>query len=212
MYSQSFLNRFLKRSFDLFFSPFCLIVLSPLFVLIPILIKKDSPGPAFFRQERVGKDGKKFLMYKFRTMYVESYPYAITPRDNLDPRITKVGRYLRQTSLDEIPQFINVFKGEMSIVGPRPEMPFIVKEYNELYKKRLSVKPGVTGLWQLYGDKNKPIHENIEYDLAYIEGQSFFEDLEIIFKTGRFVLSEMFQLLKKGFTPLFARFDAEKRN
>jgi len=181
-----------------------------MFLIIVALIKKDSPGPAFFRQERVGKDGEKFLMYKFRTMNVESDPYAITPNDNQDPRITRVGRILRRMSLDETPQFFNVLKGEMSIVGPRPEMPFIVKEYDEYQKTRLSIKSGVTGLWQLYGDKQRPIHEDLDYDITYIKRQSFLQDIEIILKTGCFVMKSAFRQNSSYRTKMIKYYESPK--
>lgn len=188
--SQSVFQSFLKRVFDVVFSSVCIIMLLPLGLLVFVLVKLDSHGPAIFRQQRVGKDGKKFMIYKFRTLYVNSNPYAITPKSNHDPRITRLGKVLRLSNLDEIPQFFNVLKGEMSVVGPRPEMPFIVNEYTEFQKKRLSVKPGVTGPWQLYGDKQKAIHENIEYDIHYIENQSLIGDLKIILKTCWYVMKE----------------------
>ena len=172
-----------KRGFDIIFSLVALILLSPLFFIISRLIKLDSKGPAIFSHKRVGKDGKEFTMYKFRTMYIDANPNDYCPKESEDPRVTKFGRWLRRTSLDEVPQFINVLKGEMSIVGPRPEMPFIVKGYNELQKERVKVKPGITGLWQISGDRASEIHDNIEYDLYYIQNQSFSLDMAITFST-----------------------------
>jgi lipopolysaccharide/colanic/teichoic acid biosynthesis glycosyltransferase len=137
---------------DLFISLILLCLSWPLFLAIASAIKIDSKGPIFFRHERVGKDGKVFQIYKFRTMVVDTDPYVVNPLDQSDPRITRAGRFLRKTSLDELPQVINV-KGEMSFVGPRPEMQFIVEEYNEIHKERLKILPGVTGLWQLSGDR-----------------------------------------------------------
>ena len=116
-------------------------------------------------------------------MFIETDHYAVNPLDQKDPRITRVGRFLRKPSLDELPQTINVLKGNMSFVGPRPEMPFIVAEYNEIHKERLKVLPGITGLWQLSGDRKKAIHENMDYDLYYIRNASFFLDMAILIET-----------------------------
>jgi lipopolysaccharide/colanic/teichoic acid biosynthesis glycosyltransferase len=148
----------------------------------------DSPGPVLFRQERVGLDGKPFKMFKFRTMHASASPYEFSPRVSSDPRITRVGRFLRRTSLDEAPQLFNVLGGGMSLVGPRPEMPFIVGQYNETHRQRLQVKPGLTGLWQLSGDRAFLIHENIEYDLYYIRHRNFFMDLAILLHTLIFAM------------------------
>lgn len=173
----------IKRYFDLFLALVLLCLLWPLFVVITLAIKIESKGLVLFKQERVGKDGEIFKIYKFRTMSVETDPYAINPLDQNDPRITKVGRFLRKLSLDELPQIINVLKGNMSFVGPRPEMPFIVAKYNEIHKERLKILPGITGLWQLSGDRKKAIHENMDYDLYYIRNVSFFLDLAILIET-----------------------------
>lgn len=178
----------LKRGFDIVFSLAVLVLLSPLFYIICCLIKWDSKGPAIFCHKRIGKDGKEFTMYKFRTMYIDCDPNAYCPKESSDPRITKFGKWLRRTSLDEVPQFFNVLKGEMSVVGPRPEMPFIVKGYNELQRERLKVKPGITGLWQISADRTAEIHDNIEYDLYYIQNQSFFLDMAIVFSTIVFAI------------------------
>jgi exopolysaccharide biosynthesis polyprenyl glycosylphosphotransferase len=179
----SFLYPLVKRIFDLIVSVCALIVLAPVIVLIALLVRMDSPGPIFFKQKRVGLNGKEFDFYKFRTMYVEANPYAYTPTKTEDPRITKFGRWLRRSSLDEIPQFFNVILGDMSVVGPRPEMPFIVKSYDETQQKRLHVKPGITGIWQISAVRGEPIHANIEYDLFYIEHRSLLLDVIILLKT-----------------------------
>ncbi len=177
------INKVIKRIFDLVFSAIVLVVISPLMALIPLTIKLDSNGPVLFKQKRVGKKGKLFMLFKFRTMFVDAPKYAVHPKDKHDPRITWVGRFLRKTSLDELPQFINVLLGDMSVVGPRPEMEFIVNTYNPLHRERLNVKPGITGLWQISLDRTLPIHENIDHDLFYIENQSLLLDMIIIFKT-----------------------------
>jgi exopolysaccharide biosynthesis polyprenyl glycosylphosphotransferase len=174
---------YVKRYIDLFLGVICFGLLWPLFVVIALGIKIDSKGPVFFKHKRVGLNGEVFEMYKFRTMFADVNPYAINPLHVDDPRITKFGRYLRKSSLDELPQIINVLVGDMSFVGPRPEMPFIVAEYNEFHKERLKVKPGITGLWQLSGDRKKAIHENMDYDLYYIGNVSFFLDLAILLET-----------------------------
>lgn len=179
----NYINKVTKRCFDIVFSAIVLTIFSPLFLIISILIKRDSKGPLIFKQERVGKDGKLFEMHKFRTMYVDSPIYTWGPKTINDPRITKFGKFLRRTSLDELPQFWDVLGGNMSVVGPRPEMSFIVKTYNELHKERLRVQPGITGLWQISGDRGKEIHEDINYDLYYIENMSILLDIVIILRS-----------------------------
>jgi exopolysaccharide biosynthesis polyprenyl glycosylphosphotransferase len=177
-----------KRVFDFGGSAALLVLGSPLLLLLATLIKLDSRGPALFRQERVGLNGRRFRMFKFRTMHTEAPAYAYSPKDSDDLRITRVGRFLRRTSLDELPQLLNVLLGNMSLVGPRPEMPFIVDTYTERHFQRLQVKPGITGLWQLSGDRNYHIHENVEYDLYYIKHRNFFMDLAILLHTSIFAM------------------------
>ncbi len=150
---------------------------------IALRIKRDSPGPVFFKQKRVGRDGREFEMFKYRTMVVDAPAYAVAPTAEDDPRVTRFGRWLRKTSLDELPQLLNVLRGEMSFVGPRPEMPFIVEGYEPWERRRLDVKPGITGLWQVIGRKNLPLRLNMQYDLYYIKNQSFLLDVEILLKT-----------------------------
>ena len=158
----------------------------PLFAWIALAIKRDSPGPVFFTHQRIGKNGTPFPMIKFRTMVHGTPAYAVNPQSAQDPRITQIGRFLRRTSLDELPQLINVLKGEMSLVGPRPEMPFIVDGYTDRHRRRLDIKPGITGLWQLSGDRKQAIHENMEYDLYYIQHHCFFLDVAILMETAVF--------------------------
>ena len=174
---------FFKRYLDIFMAVILICLLWPLFAVIAFAIKKDSQGPVFFLHDRVGKNGKVFKLYKFRSMFTDTDPYAINPLNPDDPKITSIGKFLRRTSLDEFPQIINVIRGEMSFVGPRPEMPFIVEEYNEIQKERLKVLPGITGLWQLSGDRKKAIHESMDYDLYYIKNASFFLDFAILIET-----------------------------
>jgi len=181
-------KRAYKRAFDVLSSVLSLIFALPIMAVIILAIKLDSPGIAILSQIRVGKDDKLFKIYKFRTMKNDSALYSNAPEERNDKRITKIGKFLRRTSLDELPQLINILKGEMSIVGPRPEMPFIVKKYNMWEKRRLVVKPGLTGLWQILGRKDLPLNENLEYDFYYINNQSFFLDLVIILKTIPIVL------------------------
>lgn len=150
---------------------------------IALLIKRGSRGPVFFSQERVGRDGRVFEILKYRTMYTDAKQYDIAPTSEEDPRVTPTGRWLRRTSLDELPQLLNVVRGEMSLVGPRPEMPFLVEKYEPWQRRRLDVKPGITGLWQVIGRKNLPLHLNMQYDFYYIKNQSFLLDLEILFRT-----------------------------
>lgn len=177
-----------KRVFDVFLSASGLILTFPFWITVGVLIKIESKGPILFTQERIGINGDKFKIYKFRTMHNEISPYNFAPKDKNDGRITKVGKFLRRTSLDELPQFINIIKGEMSLVGPRPEMAFIAKKYNLWQKRRLTVKPGLTGLWQILGRKDLPLSENLEYDFYYINNQSFILDIAIILKTVPVVL------------------------
>jgi len=173
----------IKRLIDFLLSAIFILVLSPFFTIFAIAIKLDSKGPVIFKQKRVGLRGRQFSFYKFRSMYTEAPKYARTPSDPSDPRITKVGRWLRRTSLDELPQLFNVFRGDMSLVGPRPEMPFIVETYTTLQRQRLDAKPGITGVWQISAFRGEPIHANIEYDLFYLENRSVLLDLAIIVKT-----------------------------
>jgi exopolysaccharide biosynthesis polyprenyl glycosylphosphotransferase len=178
----------LKRVCDVAGSLALLVIGAPLFGLLALLIMIDSPGPVLFKQARVGQNGKLFKMFKFRTMRLSAAPYDYSPSAPEDPRITRVGKFLRRTSLDELPQLVNVLQGRMSMVGPRPEMPFIVEQYSENHRQRLQVKPGLTGLWQLSGDRAFLIHENIEYDLYYIQHRNFFMDLAILLHTSIFAM------------------------
>jgi exopolysaccharide biosynthesis polyprenyl glycosylphosphotransferase len=177
-----------KRLCDFIGSIVFLVLAAPLMLLLACLIKVDSSGSVLFRQERVGRDGKVFKMYKFRTMHTDAAPYERSPDRSNDPRITRVGKFLRRTSIDELPQLLNVLRGDMSLVGPRPEMPFIVERYTERQMERLEVKPGITGLWQLSGDRIFQIHDNIEYDLYYIQHRNFFMDLAILLHTFVFAM------------------------
>jgi exopolysaccharide biosynthesis polyprenyl glycosylphosphotransferase len=177
-----------KRLFDLLAALSLIVVLAPVWLLIALLVRLDSPGPILFRQQRVGRKGTLFNLFKFRSMYVDAPRYAFSPKDSVDPRITRIGRILRRSSLDELPQLLNVVKGEMSLVGPRPEMPFIVRDYKAQHRQRLAVTPGITGLWQISADRAYLIHENIQYDLYYIRNRSFFMDCAILLHTLVFAM------------------------
>ncbi len=182
-----------KRIIDIVGSFICIIVFSPVFIIATILIKIDSKGPVLFIQKRVGKNGKYYNTYKFRTMVVndenifnkkfkeENVKDLIFQEEN-DPRITKIGKILRR-GFDELPQLFNVLKGDMSLVGPRPEIPEIVKLYDERQKIRLKVKPGITGLAVIRGRGDIPLEETINYDIEYIENWSVWMDIIILFKT-----------------------------
>lgn len=173
----------LKRGCDIIGSLCLLIVLFPFFLLIAIAIKMDSSGPVFFRHYRIGKDGDPFVLWKFRSMRADVPAYETSPRSVVDSRLTRLGRILRRLSFDELPQLINVLKGEMSLVGPRPEMPFIVARYRPIECERLAAKPGITGLWQISPARALPIHENLQYDLHYIRNQNLLLDCAIVFRT-----------------------------
>ncbi len=189
------LHSVLKRTIDIMGASFGLIVLSPLFLIVAILIKLEDPkGPVFFSQMRIGKDEKPFRIYKFRSMCAdaESKLKDVLDRNFLsgamfkikdDPRITKVGKFIRKTSIDELPQFINVLKGNMSLVGPRPSSKMEVDDYTSYDKKRLSATPGCTGLWQVSGRNNIGFKEMVELDIAYIKKKSIWFDIKIMLKT-----------------------------
>ncbi len=189
-----------KRIFDLLFSLLSLILLSPLFLIAAIAIKLDSPGPIIYKQVRVGKGGKRFYCYKFRSMVINADAMkkdllAQNEADGLvfkmrkDPRITRVGRIIRKLSVDEIPQLFNVIKGEMSIVGPRPPVPVEVENYNYTQFHRLDAVPGITGLQQIKGRSDITFKRWVELDLQYIEDQSLWKDIEIVLLTIPAVIS-----------------------
>ncbi|BDR81917.1 sugar transferase [Clostridium tetani] len=184
----------LKRFMDIILSFIGIVILSPIYLILIIAIKIDSKGPAIFKQVRVGKDGKEFVIYKFRTMVVNAEKKRsldINPEDianfvfqsKEDNRITKVGKFLRKSSLDEIPQLFNVFIGNMSLVGPRPEIPDVTKYYPKEYVQRLLVTPGITGLAQVSGRGEIELKKTIYYDLTYIKNFSLWLDVKILFKT-----------------------------
>jgi exopolysaccharide biosynthesis polyprenyl glycosylphosphotransferase len=192
-------QRALKRVLDVAISLLAVVVLSPLFLVVALAIRLDSSGPILFSQKRVGADGKVFTFYKFRSMYegaerrqeeLESLNEAEGPVFKIknDPRVTLVGRFLRRWSLDELPQLANVFKGEMSLVGPRPLPVRDFQRMEEVYKRRFGAVPGMTGYWQISGRSNLPFEEMVKLDLYYIENWSLSFDVRIISKTLRVVL------------------------
>ena len=178
----------LKRLLDFTASLAGLICLLPLFILVVVAIKLDDRGPVFFRQERVGLEGRPFLIFKFRTMIVnaEKVGAGVFVEKN-DARITRVGKFLRHTSLDELPQLINIFRGDMSLVGPRPTLSYQVDKYDDRQRRRLKAKPGVTGWAQVNGRSALTWPERIELDLWYIDNWSLYLDLKILAKTFRVV-------------------------
>jgi exopolysaccharide biosynthesis polyprenyl glycosylphosphotransferase len=186
--TQSAVYRGAKRVMDIAISSALMVLAAAFAAVAALLIKLDSPGPVLFIQERVGLNGRRFRMYKFRTMRVDTDPYAPSPSGDVHPDITRIGRILRIGGMDELPQLINVILGDMSLVGPRPEMPFIVEGYGSLERERLAVKPGITGVWQLSADRHSQIHENLEYDLYYVSHASIMLDSVILIETVLFTL------------------------
>lgn len=189
-----------KRAFDLLVSGLLLLILSPVLVVLAVLVRTTSPGPAFFKQTRVGWNGEDFSMLKFRSMVVDAEQQLTSILDasdgngvlfkmKHDPRVTKVGTVLRRYSLDELPQLINVFRGEMSLVGPRPPLPSEVETYEDSVRRRLLVKPGITGLWQVSGRSDLSWEDSVRLDLYYVENWSMVGDLQILLRTARAVLS-----------------------
>lgn len=177
-------QRLAKRTFDILFSGAALILISPLLLIIAIAIRLDSVGPIIYRQKRVGEYGRLFTMFKFRSMYADAgNPNTEYSKQRYDPRVTRVGRVLRRTSLDELPQFFNILRGDMSIVGPRPEMPGLVNRYEWWQRKRFEVPQGLTGWWQINGRSDKPMHLHTEDDLFYIRHYSLWLDIQICFRT-----------------------------
>jgi len=191
----------MKRLIDILGSFIGLILLSPIFLIVAILIKVEDPkGPVFFKQVRIGKDETEFHMYKFRSMVTDAEErlkdlLALNEVSGAmfkmkdDPRITKIGKFIRKTSIDELPQLWNVLRGEMSLVGPRPPLPREVEEYSSYDKQRLLVTPGCTGLWQVSGRNSLGFKEMVELDVRYISNRNIFFDIKIIFKTVKCMIS-----------------------
>lgn len=192
--NKSFSYFFIKRIIDLVFSILGIILLSPIMLITAIAIKIESKGPVIFSQIRVGKDGKHFKMYKFRSMVqnAEELKEKLLSQNEMsgpmfkmkeDPRITKVGKFIRKTSIDELPQLFNVIKGDMSLVGPRPNLPKEVAQFSEYHKLKLKAKPGLTCYWQVMGRSSIGFEEWMELDIKYIRERSIWLDLKLIFRT-----------------------------
>ena len=184
----------IKRLIDVVCSFLGVLVLSPLFIIIAIIIKTTSKGPVFFSQKRVGKNGKEFYMYKFRSMVVnaEELKEKLAAQNEMsgpmfkmkdDPRVTRVGKFIRKTSIDELPQLWNVLKGDMSLVGPRPSLPKEVAQFEEWMYRRLEVKPGLTCYWQVSGRNNIDFEDWMKLDIKYVDERSTWIDIKLIFKT-----------------------------
>ncbi|MDB2089618.1 sugar transferase [Clostridium paraputrificum] len=186
--------KFFKRVIDIVCSLSGLLLLSPVLIIVSILIKLESDGPIIFSQDRIGYKGQKFKMYKFRSMVVnaEELKKKLAERNEMsgpmfkmknDPRVTKVGKFIRKTSIDELPQLINILKGEMSLVGPRPSLPKEVKEFEPWMMERLEVKPGLTCYWQVSGRNDIDFEDWMKLDIKYVRERSFWLDIKLIFKT-----------------------------
>ena len=185
---------FLKRTMDVICSTIGLIILSPIFLVTAVLIRMESEGTAFFSQERVGKNGKRFKMYKFRSMVsnAEELKDKLRSKNEMagpmfkmkeDPRVTKVGKFIRKTSIDELPQLVNVLKGEMSLVGPRPSLPKEVMKFEDWMLERLKVKPGLTCYWQVSGRSDIGFQEWMELDVKYVRERNTLVDIKLVLKT-----------------------------
>ncbi|NCL73994.1 UDP-glucose:undecaprenyl-phosphate glucose-1-phosphate transferase [Rhodococcus sp. YH1] len=189
-----------KRAFDLIFATIALLLLAPVFAVVAVAIKLDSKGPVFYRSERIGLDGQPFGMIKFRSMVMDADQQVtalikqnegagLLFKMREDPRITRVGRFIRRYSIDELPQFINVVRREMSVVGPRPPLRREVENYDGMIRRRLLVRPGVTGLWQVSGRSDLSWDESVRLDLSYVENWSMVSDILIIAKTVKAVIA-----------------------
>lgn len=176
-------GRATKRVLDVALSGLALLVGWPALAVIAVLIRRDSPGPAIFRQERAGRGMKPFTMLKFRTMRTDADPFGVSPDGADDPRLTPVGRRLRETSLDELPQLWNVLRGDMSLVGPRPLYMSQAREFDARQRRRLEVRPGLTGLAQVQGRGELPHAEKLEIDVQYVEKMSLGLDLRVLWRT-----------------------------
>lgn len=180
---------FLKRITDIIISLFALIISLPLLLIIAIAIKLDSKGPVFFMHERSGLNGKPFKLFKFRGMVNNALEIGPEITQENDPRVTSVGRFLRRTSIDEIPNFINVLKGEMSVIGPRPEILSITSDYSHYQKKVFNYKPGVTGISQVNGRQMLTPEERVNMEIKYYDRANFWSDLKVLLATVTVVLS-----------------------
>ncbi len=191
----------LKRLMDITAAALLLLLLLPLFAIVALLIRLESPGPVFFSQKRVGRAGQQFDFYKFRSMFVdaEARKQELMDQNEMeggvlfkmkhDPRITRIGRFIRRYSIDELPQLWNVLRGDMSLVGPRPPVPGEVQEYTVSDRRRLDAIPGITGLWQVSGRSDIPFDQQVELDVQYIHSATLWENIKLLLKTIPAVLS-----------------------
>jgi lipopolysaccharide/colanic/teichoic acid biosynthesis glycosyltransferase len=174
----------MKRVADILLSLVATVVLAAPMLLIAAAVRLESPGPAIFRQRRAGWRGRPFVMLKFRSMRSDAEPYGVSPHSGADRRLTRIGRLLRETSLDELPQLLNVLRGDMSLVGPRPLYERQAAEWNDQQRRRLDVRPGLTGYAQAYGRGDLPIEDKIEMDVHYVDHRTFWMDVRIVFRTA----------------------------
>lgn len=177
-----------KRPVDFLLALLGLLLLLPGMAALALAVRLSSPGPAVFRQDRIGKNGKPFTFYKFRTMRTDADPYGFSPKDEADPRVTRIGRFLRKYSLDELPQLLNVLKGDMALIGPRPLLPWQYAQWNDHQKRRCDVKPGLTGWAQVRGRGSLTHEDKIELDIWYVDHVSPWLDLKILAMTFAKVL------------------------
>ena len=200
-YSKTIMYFVTKRIIDILGSIIGLLLLSPILIITAIVIKLDSKGPIFFIQERVGKNGEYFNMYKFRSMVIDAEEklYQLKDKNEMsgpmfkmknDPRVTRVGSFIRRTSIDELPQLFNVLKGEMSLVGPRPNLPREVIKFTDYQKDKLLAQPGITCYWQVMGRNNIDFEQWIELDVKYVRERSTWVDIKLIFKTVGLLLGD----------------------
>ena len=199
---ESSLYLFLKRTLDIILSSIALVIFSPIFLLLILIIRLDSKGPALFGHKRIGKNGKEISVYKFRSMVINAQEVLenFTPEQKAefeknfklenDPRITRVGNFLRKTSLDELPQLVNILKGDMSIVGPRPIVKAEINKYGKFASKLFSVTPGLTGHWQANGRSDTTYEERVQMDMFYIDNRNLALDIKIIFQTVASVIKK----------------------
>ncbi len=200
-YKKSIIYEILKRTLDIIVSLISLIILSPILLIVALLVKADSKGPVIFSQPRVGKNGKIFKMYKFRSMVenAEDILRELKSKNEMsgpmfkikhDPRVTRIGRFIRKTSLDELPQLINVLKGDMSLVGPRPNLPREVKQFDKWMLDKLVVRPGLTCFWQVMGRNSIGFIEWMKLDIKYVEERNLIWDIVLIIKTFRVLFGD----------------------
>lgn len=190
--NDSFLFKIYHRILDIIISIIGLVISIPMIIVFGFLIKKEDGGPIFYKQDRLGKDGKIIFIYKLRSMRINSETNGAIWAEKNDPRITKVGKFIRKTRIDEIPQFLNILKGEMSVIGPRPERPTLTMEFNDEipgFINRLVVKPGLTGYAQVHGGYEISPEDKIKEDLYYIKNRSVFLDLSILLKTVKVIFT-----------------------